>query len=144
VADAPAPPVVVRLQRRFAAPPERVFSAWLDPALVGRWMSPVGHAEAEFEPWVGGRLRVTMVGDGARIEHTGQFREVDPPRRLVFTWESPYTGSEPSLVTVELRPAGSGTDLLLVHERLPEHVVAAHAGGWGTMLDRLAALIGGT
>jgi uncharacterized protein YndB with AHSA1/START domain len=143
MADAPAPPAV-RIERRFAASPERVFRSWLDADLVARWMSPIGQAEAELEPWIGGRLRVTMVGDDMRLEHTGEFREVDPPHRLVFTWTSPYTGPEPSLVTIELRAAGTGTELVLVHERLPADVVAPHASGWGTMLDRLAALIGGT
>jgi uncharacterized protein YndB with AHSA1/START domain len=106
---------------------------------MSRWLSPVGHAEAEVEPWVGGRLRVTMIGDDMRIEHTGEFRELVPPSRLVFTWSSPYTGPLPSLVTVELVAATGGTDLTLVHESLPPESVEPHAGGWGGILDRLAA-----
>ena len=102
------------------------------------WLSPVGHAKAEVEPWVGGRLRVTMIGDGTQIEHTGEYRELDPPRRLVFTWQSPYTGPEPSVVTVELVPDRDGTELTLVHAFLPTGTGASHQGGWNTILDRLA------
>lgn len=132
-------PVQVRIARLLPASPDRVFRAWTDPTRVARWMSPYGHATAELEPWVGGRLRVVMVGEGSEIEHTGEYLEVEPGSRLVFTWRSPYTGDRPSRVTVELRPAGDETELTLIHELLPPDVVAPHAGGWASMLDRLAA-----
>ena len=102
------------------------------------WMSPAGEAEAEVDLRVGGAFRVTMKGQGLTIDHHGQYREVDPPRRLVFTWVSRYTGAEPSLFTVDLEPAGGGTELRIVHERLPEDVAEALGGGWAAMLDRLA------
>jgi uncharacterized protein YndB with AHSA1/START domain len=109
------------------------------PAIVARWMSPTGYAIAEIDPTVGGQLRVVMVGAGVEIEHTGRFLEVVPDERLVFTWVSPYTGDGPSRVTVELRSIGAETVLTLLHEQLPSQVVESHAGGWGGMLDRLAA-----
>jgi uncharacterized protein YndB with AHSA1/START domain len=102
-------------------------------------MSPVGTVEAEVDLRVGGALRIVMRGEGTVIEHFGKYIEIDPPRRLVFTWASPYTGAEPSLVTLELEPAGAeATHLLLVHRQLPESVANSHRGGWGTMLDRLS------
>jgi uncharacterized protein YndB with AHSA1/START domain len=102
-------------------------------------MSPVGTVEAEVDLRVGGALRIVMRGEGTVIEHFGKYIEIDPPRRLVFTWASPYTGAEPSLVTLELEPAGAeGTHLLLVHSQLPESVAKSHRHGWGTMLDRLS------
>jgi uncharacterized protein YndB with AHSA1/START domain len=135
----PASGTIVRIERHIAAQPERVFAAWLEPASLARWMSPIGRAEAQVEPCVGGRLRVAMIGDGRRIEHAGVYREIDPPRRLVFTWQSPYTGPSPSLVTIDLTARDGGTDLVLTHEFLPADTVESHAGGWGSMLDRLAA-----
>jgi uncharacterized protein YndB with AHSA1/START domain len=78
-----------------------------------------------------------MIGPEAELEHTGEYLEVDRPRRLVFTWRSPYTGPEPSMVTVDLRPDGGGTELTLRHERLPEEHVEPHRGGWGQILDNL-------
>lgn len=134
-----ASPLVVRIQRVLPASPARVYAAWMDPASLGRWMSPVGHAEADVEPWVGGRLCVTMIGDRTRIEHTGEYRELIADRRLVFTWQSPYTGPGESLVTIDLEATDDGTLLTLVHEHLPPDRVESHGGGWGEILDRLAS-----
>lgn len=128
----------LEVRRLLPAAAEEVFAAWTEPELMGRWISPRGHAEVEVDLRVGGRFRVAMVGEDRRIEHTGEYLEVAPPRRLVFTWVSSYTGPVPSVVTVDLRPAEEGTELLLTHERLPADQVEPHAGGWGRMLDRLA------
>jgi len=125
------------IERVLPAPPEEVFDAWTAPARMASWMSPTGGAEAQSDPRVGGSFRVVMMGEGLRIEHTGTYLELDPPRRLVFTWVSPYTGPEPSMVTVELHPHDDGTRLVLTHERLPAEVVDSHRGGWGSMLERL-------
>ena len=128
------------LHRLLPSPPAAVFAAWTDPAKLARWISPFGRAEAEVDLRVGGAFRIVMLGPDREIEHTGEYREVDPPRRLVFTWRSPYTGPEPSLVTVECQPdpedAGK-TRLRLVHAHVaPEHV-GPHRGGWGAILDHL-------
>jgi uncharacterized protein YndB with AHSA1/START domain len=128
----------LELRRVLSATAEEVFAAWTDSDLMGQWMSPVGHAEVDVDLRVGGGFLVVMGAEDRRIEHSGQYLEIDPARRLVFTWRSPYTGPEPSLVTVELQPAEDGTELLLTHERLPEDQVEPHTGGWGRMLDRLA------
>lgn len=130
----------VVIRRTIAATPDRLFRAWTDPAELARWMSPVGHADAEVDLRVGGRLLVTMIGEGQRIEHHGEFLEVDAPHRLVFTWQSPYTGGIATRVTVELAAVERGTDLTLRHELLSPEAARSHAGGWGAMLDRLAVL----
>jgi uncharacterized protein YndB with AHSA1/START domain len=133
-----AEPTSLELRRRLPATAAEVFAAWTNPELMAQWLSPVGHSEVEVDLRVGGRFRVTMVGENRRIEHSGEYLEVAPPRRLAFTWASLYTGPEPSVVTVELRPADDGTELVLTHERLSEDQVEPHTGGWGRMLDRLA------
>lgn len=138
-----APGGHLRLERILPASVEEVFAAWTDPVSMASWMSPVGHAEAECDLRVSGRFRVVMVGEDMRIEHTGEYLEVDPPRRLSFTWKSAYTGSDASVVTVTLTPDPEGTRLELVHERLPADQVDSHAGGWDTMLDRLAGRLEG-
>jgi uncharacterized protein YndB with AHSA1/START domain len=128
----------VRIERILPALPADVFAAWTDAGLMGRWMSPRGRAEVTVQAVVGGRLEVVMIDGTTRIEHQGEFLEVDPPRRLRFTWRSPYTGDGPSIVTVELTQVEAGTRLLLIHERLPDAAaVASHAAGWGAILDRL-------
>lgn len=128
----------LEVRRVLPATAEEVFAAWTDRELMGRWLSPAGHAEVEVDLRVGGRFRVTMVGEGQRIEHTGEYLEIVPPRRLVFTWRSPYTGPEPTVVTIALRSVGDRTELRLTHDRLPEDQLGPHSGGWGRMVDRLA------
>jgi uncharacterized protein YndB with AHSA1/START domain len=131
----------LKLERLLPASIEEVFEAWTDPQVMARWLTPAGRAEVEADVRVGGRLRVVMIGDDMRIEHTGEFLVVDPPRRLSFTWRSLYTGDNDSIVTVVLTPHGESTRLVLSHERLPEQSVSSHEGGWGSMLERLAALL---
>lgn len=132
--------IVVR--RTISASPERLYRAFTSGDDLARWMSPVGHAEVEVDVRVGGSLRVTMVGEGRRIEHVGRFVELQPPHRLAFTWRSDYTGGVETQVTVELNDgaAPATTDVVLRHELLPEAAQASHAGGWGTMLDRLSTM----
>ena len=132
-------PGELEIERRLPAPVEEVFRWWTDPDRLSAWMSPVGKAEAEVDLRVGGELRIVMRGGDTVIEHRGRYIEVVPPTRLVFTWASPFTGTEPSLVTVELKPASAGATLLrLLHTALPEAIAESHRGGWGSMLDRLA------
>jgi uncharacterized protein YndB with AHSA1/START domain len=132
-------PGVIEIRRRLAAPAAEVFRWWTEADRLCEWMSPVGTVEAQVDLRVGGALRIVMRGGGTVIEHSGEYIEIDPPRRLVFTWVSPFTGAEPSLVTVELEPEGAGaTQLRLVHSRLPESAATSHRDGWGTMLDRLS------
>ena len=140
----PSHAVAARIERQIPGPPEAVYRAFTEPVTMARWLSPVGHAEVEADVRVGGALRVAMIEGEVRIDHAGKFLELEPPRRLVFTWSSPYTGAEPSVVTVELHASGVGTRLVLTHERLPEPVLKAHEGGWRTMVARLAALMGET
>lgn len=132
----------LRVERLLSAPVEEVFFAWTDAEVMARWLSPTGHAEVEADVRVGGSIRVVMIDGDTRIEHTGEYVEVDPPRRLSFTWRSPYTGDAPSLVTVALTPRGRDTHLVLAHERLPETTLDSHADGWRTILENLAAVLG--
>ncbi|MEP6753731.1 MAG: SRPBCC domain-containing protein [Candidatus Dormiibacterota bacterium] len=127
----------VEVRRVLPAPVDEVFRWWTEPALLRRWMSPVGEVEAEVDLRVGGQLRIVMKDGAVEIEHHGEYFEIDPPRRLVFTWHSRYTGGG-SLVTVSLEPAGeASTRVLIVHSQLPPSAAESHAGGWAAMLERL-------
>lgn len=132
---------VVRVERLLPAPPDAVFRAFTDPVLLRKWMSPVGYAEASVDARVGGALHVAMIDGDVRIEHAGEFLELDRPRRMRFTWNSPYTGAAGSVVTVTLAPDGEGTRLTLVHEQLPGDVVSPHQSGWNAMVERLASVL---
>ena len=136
-------PGSIEVTRRLSAPIAEVFRWWTESALVERWMAPIGDVRATLDPRIGGSLRVVMSGQGVVIEHTGEFLEIDPPRRLVFTWKSRFTGQQPSVVTVELEPDGDDATLVrIVHAELPEAAVASHRDGWGGMLARLEGELG--
>jgi uncharacterized protein YndB with AHSA1/START domain len=103
-----------------------------DPEVMARWLAPIGcDAEVDADVRVGGRFRVARTGGGQRIEHSGEYPALDPPRLVSFTWQSPHTGNEPSVVTVTLTADGNNTHLLLVHERLPDDAVESHRGRMG-------------
>jgi uncharacterized protein YndB with AHSA1/START domain len=119
---------------RIAAPPEAVFPFFTDPAQYVRWKGRT----AELEPEPGGIYRVDIDGNVVR----GEFVEVDPPRRLVFTWGWEGGPLPPGSTTVEvdLLPDGDGTLVRLTHRGLPEDTVQEHASGWDHFLPRLAVV----
>jgi uncharacterized protein YndB with AHSA1/START domain len=130
----------VEIRRRLPAPISDVFRWWTDAERLAEWMSPVGTVEAEVDLRVGGGFRIVMTSGDIVLDHVGEYLEIEVPTRLVFTWRSPFTGPESSLVSIELERDGeSATWLRLVHSRLPEAVAPSHRDGWGTMLDRLAS-----
>jgi uncharacterized protein YndB with AHSA1/START domain len=102
-APLPTPATTVYLERLLPATVAEVFAAWTDPTLMAKWLAPTGYAEVETDLRVGGQFRVTMIGDDVRLEHSGEYLLIDPPRRLSFTWRSPYTGGMPVRSTSSLR-----------------------------------------
>jgi uncharacterized protein YndB with AHSA1/START domain len=139
---------VLHVQRRFAAPRERVFEAWTEPELLVRWFTPfVGtSSDAEIDLRVGGAWRVKMKPRLWPSGHAfGTYLEVDPPARLVYTlaWEGFALGPE-TLVTVEFHDADGATDLVLVQERLgTRRGRKGHALGWRLSLTRLSQVLEG-
>jgi uncharacterized protein YndB with AHSA1/START domain len=125
----------------MAASPEEVFAAWTSAESMEQWMhaGPTESARVSIDPRPGGALRIDMIGGGQVYEHRGEFLEVIPPRRLVFTWISKGTGQQRSVVTVEIAPHGAGSEVVLTHERLPDESAArAHTEGWSSILDGLS------
>ncbi len=131
----------VVVERILPAAPAQVFAAWLDRGTLREFIGPgdANSVDVEVDPRVGGRFRITMWIDGRGVEHEGEYRVIDPPRRLVFTWQSPATEQRVTLVTIELTPHEDGTRLLLVHEHLPSADAAGrHEKGWSVRVDKLA------
>ena len=141
---------VLRLERTFDAPREEVFAAWTSPEVLRRWWAAGPGWEctgAEVDLRVGGRYRLGMRESPEQPPYVvgGEYLEVDPPERLVYTWTwegdpESQQGSRESVVTVRFLAAGSGTTVELVHEGFatPE-VRDRHAHGWMGVLDSLAA-----
>jgi uncharacterized protein YndB with AHSA1/START domain len=139
-------PANVLVRRHIAAPAQVVFDAWLDPLAIASWMRPfdTARSDAQVDAVVGGRFRIDMhQADGGVVEHVGQYLEIAPPRRLVFTWASPATQHKDSLVTIDFIESDGETDISLTHEQLPEYMAQAHVGGWTSALEKLAARVQG-
>lgn len=145
----PKPHPIVRVIRRFSASPERVFDAWLAPEMIGRWMfGPSLRDEEvlrlEVDPRVGGSFSFLVRRQGQEIDHVGKYREIDRPRRLVFTWGVAGASAEESRVIIDIVPLEIGCELTLTHEMHPKWADYASRteAGWTKMLDALAATLG--
>lgn len=133
----------LRLTRIVNADPQTAFDAWTLPEHIRRWSCPEGHrvAVSEVDLTVGGGYLLQMTSDDG-LTHTafGTYREIDPPHRLVYTWdwkEDDHKVGE-TLVTVEFREHERGTEVVLTHEAFPaEEATQAHVEGWESCLDKL-------
>ncbi|RXZ49662.1 SRPBCC family protein [Agromyces binzhouensis] len=112
------------ITRIFDAPRELVWRAWTESADAAEWWHPRGIAIKEgsvsVDARTGGRYAYTMVNpaDGSEYPTTGVYREVDPPRRLVFTWTSPGDPDETApVITVDLRELDGDRTEMLFHLR---------------------------
>lgn len=131
------------ITRTFKAAPDKVFRAWSEPDLLKVWMGgkgvESGYAEVDFR--VGGGYRVRLqppAGNPFYVE--GIYQEIDPPKKIVYTWI--FVGAEietgETLVTVDFVPQANGTQVTLRHEKLPNAQIRdIHAEGWTGLLSNI-------
>ena len=118
------------------ARPEIVFRYFTDSERFARWWGE----GSRIEPSPGGAVRIRYPN---AIVVTGEVVEIDPPRRIVFTYAYGETpGPDPTLVTIELLPHVDGTLLRLRHEFADAKTRDAHVQGWRYQLARFAAVVG--
>jgi uncharacterized protein YndB with AHSA1/START domain len=150
MSDATPGPIVLRVERTFNAPAEAVFDAWTSGDVLRQWWSPGPDWEtpvAEADVRVGGSLRIVMRSpDGEEFGGSGEYTEVAPRERLVFTWtwdgHEGHGGSQ--LIEVEFNDRGDGATTVVVTNRgiRDEESKESHREGWqGSLanLDRLLA-----
>ena len=127
--------------QRYAAPPEKVFDAFLDVEIARRFMFATATGEmieAALEPAVGGEFvfveRRPQMGD---VRHVGQYLEIDRPRRLVFTFGVPQFDPRMTTVTIEIVPVAEGCRLTLTNDGVPAAHIENNREGWGLILKGL-------
>lgn len=125
----------VTITRRFAAAPAQVWHAFTDPGALASWFWPHLDNVVQLDPRPGGRYRITAAK--AQLAIVGEYLVVQPPTRLVFTWQ--WDGAdEVSRVSITLTADGDDTVLSLVHDRHASDTSRDnHAAGWRDCLDRL-------
>jgi uncharacterized protein YndB with AHSA1/START domain len=126
---------------RITARPETIYPFLTDPSKMTQWMG----RKVSLDPRPGGVYRVEI---NDRDTARGEFVELDPPARVVFTWgwemESSKAPPGSSTVEISLEPDGDETILRLVHRGLPTaESVESHAHGWDHYMERLALVAAG-
>jgi uncharacterized protein YndB with AHSA1/START domain len=131
------------MKRTLPAPPPAAFGAFADPDKLARWWGPAGFSvpSVDFEPRPGGGYRIEMQPpEGDAFHLVGEFREVDPPSRLAFTfvWEPPDPDDVATLVELSFRDLGGSTEVAFtqgVFKTEPRREL--HRDGWTDTFDRL-------
>ena len=134
----------LNVARTIKAPIERVYNAWLDPAMLAKFMLPgegMSVPKAESDPRVGGRFSIIMAAGDDELPHGGEYKELDPHTKIVFTWESPFS-ADGSTVTIRLQEVDDGTHVELTHVKfVNEESRDNHKAGWGAILDKLSEVV---
>ncbi len=139
---------VLRMERTFDAPVDRVFRAWSDPGELAQWAwGSIGHdVRADVDLRVGGAYRITSSQPGQpTVACEGIYEEVVTDRRLVYSlhWDAPMGYDAPDeRVTVEFVGRGEQTDVTFVHEGVPHEIARdEHEKGWANTFDTLTQLL---
>jgi uncharacterized protein YndB with AHSA1/START domain len=139
--------LMLHLQRVLAVPRSVAYEALTDPAKLAKWWGPQGFTtpSVDFDLRVGGRYRIAMQPpDGELFHLTGEFREVDPPARLAYTfrWEPPDPDDRETVVALSLRERDGGTEVRLTQgDFATEARLALHQEGWAESLARLEQVL---
>ena len=124
-----------------------VYEAFADPVELAKWWGPAGFTtpSLEFQPRVGERYRIEMQPPGGDCFHLiGEFRAVDPPAYLAYTfmWEDPDPDDTETVVALLFRDHGESTEVALTQGPFKtEARRALHRDGWTDSFDKLERLL---
>ena len=139
--------LTLEAKRVLPAAPAVVFRAFSAPNELAKWWGPEGFTapSLEFDPRVGDSYRIEMQPpEGDPFYLTGEFREVEPPARLAYTfvWEDPDPDDVETLVELSFRDLGESTEVVFTQGPFKtEARLALHRDGWGDSFDKLELLI---
>lgn len=138
--------VVLTVTRDFAALPERLFDAWLDPRDAARFLFATPNGEmltCEIDARVGGRGLIVERRASGDARHRIQFEEIDRPRRLVFLFSAdPAEEGEWTRVQIDIVPSSTGCTLTLTHAMDPAWAAYEDQTrkGWTMILESLGRI----
>lgn len=130
-------PLVIK--RIFEIDTAQLFQAWANPQIMEQWLFPFpagGSVSVDNQFEVGGSYQLDMYSPAGDIHTmTGEYREIVPNEKIVFTWNTPQVQN--TVVTVEFKPVNNGTELVLTHDFLPDaDSRKQHTEGWeGCLLN---------
>ena len=139
--------LTLEMVRALSVAPPRVFAAFSDPDELAKWWGPDGFGvgSVDFDPRVGGTYRIEMQPpEGDPFYLGGEFREVDPPGRLAFTfvYEDPDLDDVETLVELSFRDRGQSTEVVFTQGRFKtEARRELHRDGWTDSFDRLTQVV---
>ena len=136
----------LEVRRVIPASPARVYDAWTTAETLTRWFAPgtdyavIVH---RLDLHVGGGYRIEMRhASGVCRVAAGEYREMQRPARLAFTWGWEGTPVADTLVVVEFHPSGPDTEIVLTHTRFATETDRdQHLKGWTGCLGRLPAAV---
>lgn len=137
----------VTLHRVFAAKPEKLYRAFLEPAALARWLPPEGFTCSvhQLDAKVGGTFKMSFTNftTGKSLSFGGEYKELVPNKRLVYTdvFDDPNLLGE-MLVTVTLKAVSCGTEVYITQENVPQIIPLEHCYmGWQQSLQFLAKIV---
>jgi uncharacterized protein YndB with AHSA1/START domain len=140
--------LVLELTCVLEVPREQVFGWLSEPAELARWWGPRGFTTSwvELDLQVGGRYRIAMQPpDGDLFHLSGEYLEIDPPSRLVYTfrWDEPHPDDRETVVMLSLGDVGGGTEISFWQGAFAtEERLAVHRSGWTDGFEKLRELLG--
>ncbi|WP_458125968.1 SRPBCC family protein [Paenibacillus sp. Z3-2] len=118
---------LLTMKRSFDAPANQVFDAWLNPKLMKKWLftSETTNKVIQNEPKVGGTWEIVDHREGKDYRAIGEYLEIDPPNRLVLTFEMPQFSDTVDTITVQVTSHGESSEMTFT-----QHIIVTHEEGW--------------
>lgn len=138
----------LRLTKTIRASRKAVFEAWTRPEHMRGWCcpDPTADVDVHIDLRVGGAYSIRMGFEEGAHTAQGVYRLIDPPKRLVYTWDwldGEYRMGVETVVTVEFAEVEGGTEVTLTHEGFPvSQPRVSHEEGWSACLERLERMLG--
>ncbi|MFD2042906.1 SRPBCC domain-containing protein [Ornithinibacillus salinisoli] len=113
--------------RTFEVAPERVFDAWLNPEVMRKWLFTLEATNkvAVSNPQVGGTWEIVDHRDGKDYRAIGEYIEIDPPKKLVFTFKMPQFSETEDTITVEMKEMEQGCEMTFT-----QNIIVPHEENW--------------